>query len=81
MRFRHGQFVPQQPTRMGPTERQGAILALLERAEDGLTLREICAQLAPHASERQVRRTLAILRDQRLAESKGRGPAARWIHL
>ncbi len=81
VRFRHGQFVPQQPTGMGPVERQETILALLARAENGLTLREICAQLAPHASERQVIRTLATLRDRRLAESTGRGPAARWIRL
>ena len=81
VRFRHGQFVPQQPTGIGPIERQKAILALLDRAEDGLTLREICAQLALHASERQVRRTLATLRDRRLAVSTGRGPAARWICL
>ena len=81
VRFRHGQFVPQQPTGTESIKRQEAILALLARAEDGLTLRAICAQLAPHASERQVRRTLATLRERRLAASTGRGPAARWIRL
>ena len=53
VRFRHGQFVTQQRSGNDMIERQEAILALLDRADDGLALREICAQLAPHASERQ----------------------------
>ena len=43
--FRHGQFVAPQPGEAGPTQRQEAILALLARADDGLALREIRAQL------------------------------------
>ena len=78
VRFRHGQFVTQQRVGNDLIERQEAILALLDRADDGLALREIRAQLAPHASERQVKRALAALRDRGLAVSTGRGPAARW---
>ena len=48
----------------------------LVRSESAL--REICAQLVPRASERQVRRALAVLRGRGLAVSTGRGPAARW---
>ena len=78
VRFRRGQVVP--PRRGGNDliERQEAILALLDRADDGLALREIRARLAPHASERQVKRALAALRNRGLAVSTGRGPAARW---
>ena len=44
-------------------ERQEVILALLDRADDGLALREICAQMIPRASECQVRRAVAALRN------------------
>ena len=59
-------------------ERQEAILTLLDRANDGLALREIHARLALHTSERQLKRALAALRNRGLAVSTGRGPAARW---
>ena len=59
-------------------DRQETILALLARADDGLTLREIRARLTLEASERQVRWALAVLRDRGLVASTGRGPAARW---
>ena len=64
VRFRHSQ--------------QQAILALLDREDDGLTLREIRARLASNTSERQVRRALTVLRDRGLVVSTGPGPAARW---
>lgn len=81
VRFRHGQFVPQRHTWGNPAERQKGVLALLEQASEGLTLREICSLLAPYASVRQVRRTLAALREQKLAVTTGRGPAARWLRI
>ena len=76
--FRHGQVVPSRRTGHDLIERQEAILALLDRTDDGLALREIRAQLALHASERQVKRALAALRNRGLAVSTGRGLAARW---
>ena len=76
--FRHGQIVPLRGGGHGLIERQEAILTLLDRADDGLALREIRAQLTLHASERQVKRALAALRNRGLAVSTGRGPAARW---
>ena len=78
---RHGQFVP--PPRRGGDllERQELILALLGCADDGPTLREIHAQLAQRASERQVRRALAVLRDRGLVVATGPGPAARWTRV
>ncbi len=78
VRFRHGQVVPSQRSGSAVIERQNAILALLDRAEGGLALREIHAQLPLDVSERQVRRALTELRDRGLAVSTGPGPAARW---
>ena len=43
--FRHGQFVPSRRIGSDVIERQEAILALLDQAEDGLALREIHARL------------------------------------
>ena len=74
VRFRHGQFVP---LRGNMSERQEAIIALLDRVNDGLTLREIQARLAPAVSERQVRRALEGLRDRGVV-SAGLGPSALW---
>ena len=79
VRFRHGQFVPQR--RRGgtsPEERQEEILALLERAQDGLTRAEIRARFGPTVSERQVRRALEELRNRGLVVSTNRGPLTRW---
>ncbi|MYA23690.1 MAG: AAA family ATPase [Gemmatimonadetes bacterium] len=79
VRFRHGQFVPQQYSgETSPAERQKAILTLLDHADGGLALRDICAKLAPLASERQVIRTLERLRDRGLIVSSGHGATARW---
>lgn len=60
-----------------PIERQEKILALLERARDGLTLREIVVWLGPAVSERQARRALERLRDKGMV-SAGAGPSTRW---
>ena len=62
-------------------ERKDAILALLDRSEGGLALREIVANLTPDVSTRQVRRTLAALRYLGLAEPTGRGMVARWHRI
>ena len=43
VRFRHAQFVPSQRSGNDPIGRQEVILALLDRADGGLALREICA--------------------------------------
>ena len=78
VRFRHGQPLLQQLVGSGPAERQEMILALLDRAEDGLALSEIRGRLAPDTSERQVKRTLEILKNRGLAVSVGHGAKARW---
>ena len=78
VRFRHGQFVPQQPTGTESIKRQEAILALLALAEDGLALREIRAQLGPQTNERRLREDLAILKNRGLVAPVGYGRGARW---
>ena len=81
VRFRHGQFVPQQPTGTESIKRQEAILALLARAEDGLALREIRAQLGPQTNERRLREDLAILKNRGLVAPVGYGWEVRWKRL
>lgn len=78
VRFRRAAYVP--PRRGGnkAIDRQEAVLALLDRVEEGLPLREIVTSLGTGTSKRQVLRTLADLRNQGLARSYGRGLAARW---
>lgn len=60
------------------TERQQAILALLDESGGGLALRNIHARLGPRATERQVREDLATLRTLGLAIPSGHGRGARW---
>ena len=79
VRFRHDVFVPRRSvSEAGPAQRRETILALLDRADDGLARRDIVAQLAPHASERKVARDLKALRERGLIASSGRGASARW---
>lgn len=78
VRFQNDRFARQHDENRA-AEREKTILTLLERAEDGLALRRICARLDPQIGERQVKRTLKALRDRGLATPIGRGQAARWI--
>ena len=78
VRFRHGQFVPEQYRGNRPADRKKAILALLDHADNGLSRRDILAHLGSVISERQVRRMLEELRDKGLVVSAGRGLSARW---
>ncbi|MCY4283548.1 MAG: putative DNA binding domain-containing protein [Gammaproteobacteria bacterium] len=81
VRFRHGQFVPQLLVGNKATERQQAILSLLDRAGGNLALREIRTQLGPHTNERQLREDLAILKSSGLIIVVGHGRGARWKRL
>ena len=78
VRFRPDHYVPPQRVGRNLTERQQAILILLDQAGRGLALREIIAQLDPQATQRQVREDLAILRTLVLVVSTGHGRGARW---
>ncbi len=79
--FRHGQFMPPQRDISDLTERQRAILELLNQSDRALALREIRSQLGPQTNERRLREDLAILKTRGLARSTGRGRGARWNHV
>ncbi|MDE0268236.1 MAG: hypothetical protein OXI96_04255 [Acidimicrobiaceae bacterium] len=81
VRFRHTDYMLSGHDRNSLVRRQEAILDLLGRFEDGLPLREITPRLGADTSERQVKRALTALRNRKLAESYGRGLAARWKRI
>lgn len=81
VRFRPDRYVPPQRVGLDITERQQAILALLNTAPSGLALREIIARLPDPGTERQVREDLATLRTLNLALPFGHGRSARWRRL
>ena len=79
VRFRHSQLVPKRRNgEASPTERRNEVLMLLGSAEDGLTRREIRAELGPSISERQVTRDMEVLKGRGLIASAGHGASARW---
>ena len=59
-------------------DRQQAILAVLDRSDGSLALREILAGLDQPAEKRRVREDLSILKSRGLAISSGHGRGARW---
>ena len=75
--FRNGKLGSNLRGRIDMVNWQKCVLALLERADEGLTFREIHARLAEYSSERQVRRALVELKARGLVAST-RGRAARW---
>ena len=77
VRFRPGSYVPRTVERE-MSERQRAILALLDGESDGLALREIVPQLGDSPTQRQVQDDLRILRTLGVAMSEGHGRSARW---
>ena len=74
VRFRHPDFVAPRPNGNDLIERQQAILAMLERSEDGLPLRAIHARLPLQVSEHQVRQALAELQDRGQVYPQGPAP-------
>ena len=81
VRFRRGDVPRSRDRGSDLATRQDAVLALLEQAHEGLSLREIHARLPLHTTVRQVRRALAALRDRGLARSSGPGPGSCWTRV
>jgi ATP-dependent DNA helicase RecG len=81
VRFRPSRYLPPQRVGWNVTERQQAILALLDTASAGLALREIHSRLEMQVTERQAREDLATLRTLGLAVPEGHGRGARWKRL
>ena len=81
VRFRHGRHMPSTRVESGLTERQQAILALLDQADRALALREIRPLLEPQTDDRQLREDLATLKAKGLVILRGHGRGARWKRL
>ena len=81
VRFRPGRYVPPRRIERALTERQRAILALLDEEPPGVALRNILPRLVNGATARQVREDLQALRTLDLAGPVGRGRGARWRRL
>ena len=87
VRFRNGielratvEFGPMTGSaKLSVTRLSERVLALLDRADQGLARREIHVRLGSGVSERQVRRALEELRDKGLVVSTNRGPLTRWM--
>ena len=78
VRFRPGRYVPPQRVGRDLTERQRAILAVLDETPRGAALRDILPRLVNGATARQIREDLQILRALDLVGPAGRGRGARW---
>ena len=79
VRFRPAQAaVPLAQGETVPADLRIAVLRLLERADGGLTRRELHAGLGSSVSDRKLRRALEKLREGQFVRSTGRGPSARW---
>lgn len=78
VRFRRHLEVAAQESEAGLTDQQRTILRLLRGSGRALALREIRALAGQQTNGRRLREDLAILKSKRLAESTGRGRAARW---
>jgi ATP-dependent DNA helicase RecG len=81
VRFRPTRYVPPEAIRRDLSDRQRAILALLDDSHAGLALRDVTARLQGQGTERQIREDLAILRTYGLAIPSGHGRGARWKRL
>jgi len=78
VRFWPARYVPPQRVAHDLTDRQRAVLALLEASGGGLALRDIRAGMQGRATEWEVKGDLLLLRHLGLAESVGRGRGAFW---
>ncbi len=81
VRFKPSTYLPPQCVEQDLTYRQQAILTLLDRAGEGLPLREIHGGLEAPATLRQVREDLVILKSLDLITLTGRGRGAMWTHV
>lgn len=81
VRFLPTRYIPPKKVNREVNERQQKILSLLDNTHHGLALREIYSRLFIHATERQIREDLAILKTLNLVDIKGHGRGARWILL
>ncbi len=78
VRFRPSFYNPPSRITANITQRQRDILALLHRADQGVSMKEIISELGARVTPRQVRRDLDRLRSLDLIMTRGRGRGAKW---
>lgn len=78
VRFAPTRYVPPQRVAHDLTERQRALLLMLEASRSGLALREMVAGLGAGVAEWEVKTDLSFLKRLELVESFGHGRGAYW---
>lgn len=78
VRFTPTRYVPPQRIAHDLSDRQRAVLALLEASRGGMALRELREQMASEATEWEIKGDLALLRQLGLVEAVGWGRGAYW---
>ncbi|MFO1214428.1 MAG: ATP-binding protein [Burkholderiaceae bacterium] len=78
VRFAPARYIPPQRVAHDLTDRQRAVLALLEASQGGMALRDVRARMEGQVTEWEVRGDLQLLRQLGLAEYVGWGRGAFW---
>lgn len=78
VRFWPARYVPPQRVAHDLTQRQRAVLALVERSPEGLALRYLREQLQGVATEWEIKGDLELLKSLHLVEHTGWGAGSRW---
>lgn len=78
VRFLPTRYVPPQRVAHDLTDRQRAVLAMLEASMGGLALREMLGRLGPEIADWELKADLAFLKQLELIDPSGRGRGAYW---
>ena len=78
VRFLPMRYVPPQRVAHDLTDRQRAVLSMLEASAGGVALREMLGRLGPEVADWELKADLAFLKQLELVGSKGRGRGAYW---
>ena len=79
VRFLPMRYVPPQRVAHDLTDRQRAVLAMLESHLGGLALREMLNRLGPGVADWELKADLAFMKQLELVEPTGRGRGAYWV--
>lgn len=79
VRFQPTRYVPPQRVAHDLSNRQRAVLAMLEANLGGLALREMLGRLGPSVADWELKADLAFMKQLELVESTGRGRGAYWV--
>lgn len=79
VRFLPTRYVPPQRVAHDLTDRQRAVLAMLEGNLGGLALREMLGRLGPGVADWELKADLAFMKQLELVDPTGRGRGAYWV--